>query len=177
MVMAVCSLSIVTGIWKKVSHVPSDPHVCGQWHCKWVQEWGWGHPRDRAALQAGHRCTTAAEKGEELSSACLVLLAIPSPEYCTLTECVPLPQIAGVDYVYFVQKNSLNRRERTLHIEAYNETFSNRVIINEHCSYTVSNSGSWWGMFRSQDSDWAWVVPGFCLARRNDQHTARSDNC
>lgn len=53
---------------------------------------------------------------------------------------MPLPQIAGVDYVYFVQKNSLNRRERTLHIEAYNETFSNRVIINEHCSYTVSNS-------------------------------------
>lgn len=51
-----------------------------------------------------------------------------------------LPQIAGVDYVYFVQKNSLNRRERTLHIEAYNETFSNRVIINEHCSYTVSNN-------------------------------------
>lgn len=50
-----------------------------------------------------------------------------------------LPQIAGVDYVYFIQKNSLNRRERTLHIEAYNETFSNRVIINEHCSYTVSN--------------------------------------
>lgn len=45
-----------------------------------------------------------------------------------------------MDYVYFVQKNSLNRRERTLHIEAYNETFSNRVIINEHCSYTVSNS-------------------------------------
>ena len=50
-----------------------------------------------------------------------------------------LLQIAGVDYVYFVQKNSLNRRERTLHIEAYNETFSNRVIINEHCCYTVSN--------------------------------------
>lgn len=69
-----------------------------------------------------------------------LLLDIPSLECCTLTESVPLPQIAGVDYVYFVQKNSLNRRERTLHIEAYNETFSNRVIINEHCSYTVSNS-------------------------------------
>lgn len=48
-------------------------------------------------------------------------------------------KIAGVDYVYFVQKNSLNSRERTLHIEAHNETFSNRVIINEHCCYTVSN--------------------------------------
>uniref|UniRef100_A0A8I5NJD4 SEC14-like protein 1 n=1 Tax=Papio anubis TaxID=9555 RepID=A0A8I5NJD4_PAPAN len=47
-----------------------------------------------------------------------------------------LKKIAGVDYVYFVQKNSLNSRERTLHIEAHNETFSNRVIINEHCCYT-----------------------------------------
>lgn len=50
-----------------------------------------------------------------------------------------LKKIAGVDYVYFVQKNSLNSRERTLHIEAHNETFSNRVIIREHCCYTVSN--------------------------------------
>lgn len=139
MVMIVCSLSIITGLWKKVSYVPSDPHVSSQWHCKGVQEWGQGHPRDRAALQAGHRCTTAAEKGDELWSAWFVLLDIPSAECCTLTESVHLPQIAGVDYVYFVQKNSLNRRERTLHIEAYNETFSNRVIIKEHCSYKVSN--------------------------------------
>lgn len=40
--------------------------------------------------------------------------------------------------MYFVQKNSLNSRERTLHIEAHNETFANRVIIKEHCCYTVS---------------------------------------
>lgn len=46
-------------------------------------------------------------------------------------------QIAGVEYVYFIQKNSLDRRQRTLHIEAYNETFSNRVIVTEHCCYTV----------------------------------------
>lgn len=52
--------------------------------------------------------------------------------------CVSFLKIAGVDYVYFVQKNSLNSRERTLHIEAHNETFSNRVIINEHCCYSVS---------------------------------------
>lgn len=51
-------------------------------------------------------------------------------------------QIAGVDYVYFVQKNSLNMRERTLHIEAHNETFSNRVIIHEHCCYTVRAAGT-----------------------------------
>ncbi|KAK7807602.1 hypothetical protein U0070_013908 [Myodes glareolus] len=53
-----------------------------------------------------------------------------------------LKKIAGVDYVYFVQKNSLNSRERTLHIEAHNETFSNRVIIHEHCCYTVSRDPS-----------------------------------
>lgn len=40
--------------------------------------------------------------------------------------------------MYFVQKNSLNARERTLHIEAHNETFANRVVIKEHCCYTVS---------------------------------------
>lgn len=46
-------------------------------------------------------------------------------------------QIAGVDYLYFIQKNSLDRRERTLHIEAYNESFSSRVNVYEHCCYTV----------------------------------------
>ncbi|KTG06126.1 hypothetical protein cypCar_00038647, partial [Cyprinus carpio] len=48
-----------------------------------------------------------------------------------------LKRIAGVDYVYFIQKNSLNHRERTLHIESHNETFSNRVIIHELCCYSV----------------------------------------
>lgn len=48
-------------------------------------------------------------------------------------------QIAGVDYVYFSQKNTLNRKERTLHIESHNETFSNRVIIHEICCYSVSS--------------------------------------
>lgn len=47
-------------------------------------------------------------------------------------------QIAGVDYVYFIQKNTLNQKERTLHIESHNETFSNRVIIHETCCYSVS---------------------------------------
>lgn len=39
--------------------------------------------------------------------------------------------------MYFIQKNSLNRRERTLHIEAHNESFSSRVNVYEHCCYTV----------------------------------------
>ena len=62
---------------------------------------------------------------------------------------VSVLKIAGVDYVYFIQKNSLNSRERTLHIEARNETFSNRVIINEHCCYSVSNRRSGRGAERA----------------------------
>lgn len=60
---------------------------------------------------------------------------------CVTRVCVCMHvylQIAGVDYVYFIQKNTLNRKERTLHIESHNETFSNRVIIHETCCYSVS---------------------------------------
>uniref|UniRef100_A0A2K6R6V5 CRAL-TRIO domain-containing protein n=1 Tax=Rhinopithecus roxellana TaxID=61622 RepID=A0A2K6R6V5_RHIRO len=52
-----------------------------------------------------------------------------------------LKNIAGFDYVYFVQKNSLNSWKRTLHIEALNETFSNRYTIhpeNEDWTYIKS---------------------------------------
>lgn len=51
-----------------------------------------------------------------------------------------LRKVAGVEHVVFVQKNVLNWRERTLHIEAHNETFANRVVVNETCSYTVLSS-------------------------------------
>ena len=47
--------------------------------------------------------------------------------------------MAGVDYLYFIQRNTLNRRERTLHIEVHNETFSSRVFVRELCNYTVCN--------------------------------------
>lgn len=47
-------------------------------------------------------------------------------------------QIAGVDYLYFIQKNTLNRRDRTLQIEVHNETFSSRVVVRECCNYMVS---------------------------------------
>lgn len=48
------------------------------------------------------------------------------------------PQIAGVEYVFFIQKNTVNWKERTLRIEAHNETFANRVVVLETCSYSVS---------------------------------------
>ncbi|XP_078510749.1 SEC14-like protein 1 [Lissotriton helveticus] len=63
-----------------------------------------------------------------------------------------LKKIAGVDFVYFIQKNSLNKRERTLHIEARNETFSSRVVINEHCCYTVHPDNEDWTCFEQSAS-------------------------
>ena len=55
--------------------------------------------------------------------------------YFTFLSCL---QIVGVDCVYFIQKNELDRRNRTLKIKAFNESFSSRVIINENCNYSVS---------------------------------------
>jgi len=49
-----------------------------------------------------------------------------------------LLQLAGVDHVVFIQKNSLDLRARTLKIEARNESFQSRLSINEHCMYSVS---------------------------------------
>lgn len=46
-------------------------------------------------------------------------------------------QIAGVDFIYFLQKNSLDKRKRTLLIEATNISFSSRVIVKENCLYYV----------------------------------------
>lgn len=55
---------------------------------------------------------------------------------------VPRPlQIAGVEHVVFVQRNVLNWKERTLRIDAHNETFASRVVVRENCSYTVSAQG------------------------------------
>lgn len=70
----------------------------------------------------------------------LILLSHVSVKSCNMRWCVCGLQIAGVDYVYFIQKNTLNRKERTLHIESHNETFSNRVIIHETCCYSVSRT-------------------------------------
>lgn len=58
---------------------------------------------------------------------------------CKLTVEAPyiLKKIIGVDFVYFIQKNSLDMRNRTLDIEARNETFSSRVVVIEQCRYYV----------------------------------------
>ncbi|XP_031417349.1 SEC14-like protein 1 isoform X3 [Clupea harengus] len=73
---------------------------------------------------------------------------------CTVDVDAPrlLKRIAGVDYLYFTQKNSLDRRQRTLHIEAYNQTFSSRVLVTEHCSYTVHPENEEWTCFEQSAS-------------------------
>ncbi|XP_061567694.1 SEC14-like protein 1 [Cololabis saira] len=73
---------------------------------------------------------------------------------CTIDVDAPrlLKRIAGVEYLYFRQKNTLNRRDRTLHIEVHNETFSNRVVVSEFCSYTVHPENEDWTCFEQKAS-------------------------
>ncbi|XP_070703755.1 SEC14-like protein 1 [Pempheris klunzingeri] len=63
-----------------------------------------------------------------------------------------LKRIAGVDYLYFIQRNTLNRRDRTLRIEVHNETFSSRVIVRECCNYTVHPENEDWTCFEQTAS-------------------------
>lgn len=49
-----------------------------------------------------------------------------------------LLQMIGVDYIYFIQKNHLDLKNRVLEIEATNETFAARVSVVEKCRYYVS---------------------------------------
>lgn len=58
-----------------------------------------------------------------------------------------LRKIAGIDHAVFIQKNSLNRRDRTLKIEARNETFDTRLKITEHCYYSVHPDNPNWTLF------------------------------
>ena len=46
-------------------------------------------------------------------------------------------QITGQEVMYFIQRNELDWKARTLDIYNYNETFSSRIAINERCKYYV----------------------------------------
>uniref|UniRef100_A0A8D2DMN3 SEC14 like lipid binding 5 n=1 Tax=Sciurus vulgaris TaxID=55149 RepID=A0A8D2DMN3_SCIVU len=63
-----------------------------------------------------------------------------------------LRKIAGVEHVVFVQRNVLNWRERTLLIEAHNETFASRVVVEENCSYWVHPENEDWTCFEQSAS-------------------------
>ncbi|VDP13395.1 unnamed protein product [Onchocerca flexuosa] len=61
-------------------------------------------------------------------------------------------KIAGVDYVYFAQKNSLDRRKRTLIIEARNISFTTRIDVKETCFYYVHPENNDWTCFEQSGS-------------------------
>ncbi|XP_023670771.1 SEC14-like protein 5 isoform X1 [Paramormyrops kingsleyae] len=73
---------------------------------------------------------------------------------CKLNVDAPrlLKKIAGVEYVYFIQKNTLNWKDRTLLIEAHNETFASRVTVLEKCSYSVHPENEEWTCFEQSAS-------------------------
>uniref|UniRef100_A0A8D9A6R2 SEC14-like protein 1 n=1 Tax=Cacopsylla melanoneura TaxID=428564 RepID=A0A8D9A6R2_9HEMI len=58
-----------------------------------------------------------------------------------------IKKIISTDFVYFLQRNELDARARTLEIESKNETFSNRVIVLEKCRYFVHPENSDWTCF------------------------------
>lgn len=63
-----------------------------------------------------------------------------------------LRKIAGVEHVVFIQRNVLNWRERTLLIDAHNETFASRVTVKESCRYTVHPENEDWTCFEQSAS-------------------------
>ncbi|XP_060065339.1 SEC14-like protein 1 [Ylistrum balloti] len=73
---------------------------------------------------------------------------------CKLNVDAPyiLKKIMGVDHVYFIQTNALDRRNRVLKIDAHNESFSSRIIINEHCQYSVHSENPDWTCFEQSAS-------------------------
>jgi len=58
-----------------------------------------------------------------------------------------LKKIMGVEFLLFRQRNTKDLRARTLRIEAWNESFENRVEINEYCVYSVHPENPEWTCF------------------------------
>ncbi|XP_053994311.1 protein real-time [Hylaeus anthracinus] len=73
---------------------------------------------------------------------------------CKLNVDAPyiLKKIIGVDFVYFIQKNVLDRRNCILEIEAYNESFAARVQVIEKCRYFVHPENQDWTCFEQTAS-------------------------
>ncbi|XP_031778473.1 protein real-time isoform X2 [Nasonia vitripennis] len=63
-----------------------------------------------------------------------------------------LKKIIGVDFVYFIQRNVLDRRNSVLEIEAYNESFSSRVTVLEKCRYFIHPENPEWTCFEQTAS-------------------------
>ena len=46
-----------------------------------------------------------------------------------------LRRMMGIDQIFFCQKNELDKKNRRLEITAWNESFDNRVTVEEKCTY------------------------------------------
>ncbi|XP_028967454.1 SEC14-like protein 1 [Galendromus occidentalis] len=63
-----------------------------------------------------------------------------------------LKKIVGVDHMLFIQQNILDRRNKVLKIEAWNESFSGRVSIKEYCTYSVHPDNPNWTSYEQSAS-------------------------
>ena len=65
-----------------------------------------------------------------------------------------LKKIMGVEFLLFRQRNTLDRKNRKLQIDAWNESFAHRVVIKELCIYSVHPENPEWTCFeQSADLD------------------------
>ncbi|PWA33282.1 hypothetical protein CCH79_00013609, partial [Gambusia affinis] len=95
--------------------------------------------KDGAVVVTERRCTIDVEAPRLLKRVCVIA---PSTDLAA----------KSVEYLYFIQRNTLNRRDRTLHIEVHNETFSSRVMVWECCSYKVHPENEDWTCFEQTAS-------------------------
>ncbi|XP_067620289.1 protein real-time [Eurosta solidaginis] len=72
-----------------------------------------------------------------------------SKRRCKLAVDAPyiFKKLIGVDFVYFLQTNYLDLANRTLSIEAVNESFSSRIEIFERCRYYAHPDNPDWTCF------------------------------
>ncbi|XP_058451749.1 protein real-time isoform X2 [Malaya genurostris] len=82
---------------------------------------------------------TASEDGAKRETIRRCKLAVEAPYL--------FKKIIGVDVVFFIQKNFLDLKARTLNIEAVNETFSSRIEIFEKCRYYAHPENPDWTCF------------------------------
>ena len=61
-----------------------------------------------------------------------------------------LKKLMGVEFLLFRQRNTLDKNTRTLTIDAWNESFAHRIVINEVCVYSVHPENSDWTCFEQR---------------------------
>merc|ERR1712226_1419186 len=61
-----------------------------------------------------------------------------------------LKKMMGVEFLLFRQRNTLDKKNRVLRIDAWNESFASRIIINEICLYTVHPENQDWTCFEQE---------------------------